>query len=188
MALELDLNMSSLAGSNQTPPPVPRAHIVSSTPGSPNYLTKVVAFSPKVSVNRYLAPPVWNEENGDPGLHPHVQDIPHQDTPPPPAPVQENHAVGGGLMGVGGPSVYFPIRRRVLKKASKWAREAVRLDSANDNPHGAVVAYSRSIGLLSEVLEQLGRTAELREQVETRKLQLIVSNDLFFTCSGNLNY
>lgn len=183
MALELDLNMSSLAGSNQTPPPVPRAHIVSSTPGSPNYLTKVVAFSPKVSVNRYLAPPVWNEENGDPGLHPHVQDIPHQDTPPPPAPVQENHAVGGGLVGVGGPT-----RRRMLEKSLEWAREAVRLDSANDNPLGAVVAYSRSIGLISDVLEQLGRTAELREQVETRRLQSIVSNDISFTRSGNLNY
>ncbi|KAH9486739.1 hypothetical protein JR316_0000804 [Psilocybe cubensis] len=48
-----------------------------------------------------------------------------------------------------------PSSRRALTRALELAREAVQLDSTNDNPEAAVAAYARSVALLSEVMERV---------------------------------
>ncbi|KAI0361805.1 hypothetical protein OH77DRAFT_1391366 [Trametes cingulata] len=53
-----------------------------------------------------------------------------------------------------------PSSRRALTRALELAREAVRLDSTNDDPYGAVMAYARSVALLSEVMERVMRGEE----------------------------
>ena len=50
-----------------------------------------------------------------------------------------------------------PSSRRALTRALELAREAVRLDSTNDDPYAAVVAYGKSVALLSEVMERVIR-------------------------------
>ncbi|KZT06803.1 uncharacterized protein LAESUDRAFT_812489 [Laetiporus sulphureus 93-53] len=56
-----------------------------------------------------------------------------------------------------------PSPRRALTKALELAREAVRLDSTNDDPYGAVVAYGQSVALLSEVMERVMRGEDSTE-------------------------
>ena len=53
-----------------------------------------------------------------------------------------------------------PSSRRALTRALELAREAVRLDSTNDDPYAAVVAYGKSVALLSEVMERVIRGEE----------------------------
>ncbi|KAI0304638.1 hypothetical protein BC826DRAFT_902214 [Russula brevipes] len=48
-----------------------------------------------------------------------------------------------------------PSSRRALTKALELAREAVKLDSTNDDPYGAVIAYGKSVALLSKVMERV---------------------------------
>lgn len=48
-----------------------------------------------------------------------------------------------------------PSSRRALTAALELAQEAVRLDSTNDDPVGAIKAYSRSVALLNEVMERV---------------------------------
>lgn len=50
-----------------------------------------------------------------------------------------------------------PSSRRALTRALELAREAVQLDATNDDPHAAVIAYGRSVALLSEVMERVRR-------------------------------
>ncbi|KAI5123601.1 hypothetical protein M0805_003417 [Coniferiporia weirii] len=50
-----------------------------------------------------------------------------------------------------------PSSRRTLTRALELAREAVRLDSTNDDPHGAIQAYGQSVALLNEVMERVMR-------------------------------
>jgi hypothetical protein len=59
-----------------------------------------------------------------------------------------------------------PSSRRALTKALELAREAVKLDSTNDDPHGAVIAYGKSVALLSEVMERVMRG---EDSTETRR-------------------
>jgi hypothetical protein len=47
-----------------------------------------------------------------------------------------------------------PSSRRTLNKALELAREAVKLDSTDGDPHGAAVAYGKSVALLREVVER----------------------------------
>ena len=80
-----------------------------------------------------------------------------------------------------------PSSRRALTRALELAREAVQLDSTNDNPRAAVEAYARSVALLSEVMERVRRGEESSEvrrrrrrsvaaqEEEIRRLQNIVS-------------
>ncbi|KAG6861221.1 hypothetical protein C0995_002570 [Termitomyces sp. Mi166 len=56
-----------------------------------------------------------------------------------------------------------PSSRRALTKALELAREAVQLDSMNDNPVAAVQAYGRSVALLSEVMERVRRGEDSTE-------------------------
>lgn len=83
-----------------------------------------------------------------------------------------------------------PSSRRALTRALELAREAVRLDSTNDDPYGAVVAYGRSVALLSEVMERVMRGEDSTEsrrrngrrrsvvaqEEEVRRLKSIVSD------------
>lgn len=50
-----------------------------------------------------------------------------------------------------------PSSRRALTAALELAQEAVRLDTTNDDPIGAIRAYSRSVALLNEVMERVMR-------------------------------
>ena len=61
-----------------------------------------------------------------------------------------------------------PSSRRALTRALELAREAVRLDSTNDDPYAAVVAYGKSVALLSEVMERVIRGEESTESNRRR--------------------
>jgi hypothetical protein len=84
-----------------------------------------------------------------------------------------------------------PSSRRALTRALELAREAVRLDSTNDDPYAAVAAYGRSVSLLSEVMERVMRGEDSTEshrrrngrrrsvvaqEEEVRRLRSIVSS------------
>ena len=83
-----------------------------------------------------------------------------------------------------------PSSRRALTRALELAREAVRLDSTNDDPYAAVVAYGKSVALLSEVMERVirgedsteshkrkngRRRSVVAQEEEVRRLRSIVS-------------
>lgn len=61
-----------------------------------------------------------------------------------------------------------PSSRRALTRALELAREAVQLDSTNDDPYGAVVAYGKSVALLSEVMERVMRGEDSTESHRRR--------------------
>lgn len=61
-----------------------------------------------------------------------------------------------------------PSSRRALTKALELAREAVKLDSTNDDPYGAVMAYSKSVSLLSEVMARVMRGEDSTESSRRR--------------------
>ncbi|THH21472.1 hypothetical protein EW146_g70 [Bondarzewia mesenterica] len=61
-----------------------------------------------------------------------------------------------------------PSSRRALTKALELAREAVKLDSTNDDPYGAVVAYGKSVALLSKVMERVMRGEDSTESHRRR--------------------
>jgi len=61
-----------------------------------------------------------------------------------------------------------PSSRRALTKALELAREAVKLDSTNDDPYGAVVAYGKSVALLSKVMERVINGEDPNESVRRR--------------------
>ncbi|KAG6842476.1 hypothetical protein C0991_000002 [Blastosporella zonata] len=62
-----------------------------------------------------------------------------------------------------------PSSRRALTRALELAREAVQLDSMNDNPEAAVQAYGRSVALLSEVMERVRRGEDSTESSNRRR-------------------
>ncbi|KAL1737650.1 hypothetical protein HDZ31DRAFT_70964 [Schizophyllum fasciatum] len=82
-----------------------------------------------------------------------------------------------------------PSSRRALTRALELAREAVELDSSNVDPEAAVMAYGRSVALLSEVMERVRRGEDstdprrkngrrrsvVAQEEEIRRLQQIVS-------------
>ena len=74
------------------------------------------------------------------------------------------------------------------------ARQAVQLDSTNDDPYGAVLAYGKSVALLSEVMERVMRGEDstdstrrrggrrrsvVAQEEEVRRLKNIVRSPLF---------
>jgi hypothetical protein len=61
-----------------------------------------------------------------------------------------------------------PSSRRALTKALELAREAVKLDSTNDDPYGAVVAYGKSVALLSKVMERVINGEDSSESVRRK--------------------
>jgi len=89
-------------------------------------------------------------------------------------------------------SEHRPSSRRALTRALELAREAVQLDSTNDNPEAAVNAYAQSVALLSEVMERVRngedsttdshrrrrRRSVAAQEEEVRRLQNIVSTSI----------
>ena len=88
-----------------------------------------------------------------------------------------------------------PSSRRALTRALELAREAVRLDSTNDDPYAAVVAYGRSVALLSEVMERVvrgdsdsskrkngRRRSVVAQEEEVKRLRTIVGILSNYTC------
>jgi hypothetical protein len=85
-----------------------------------------------------------------------------------------------------------PSSRRALTRALELAREAVQLDATNDDPHAAVIAYGRSVALLSEVMERVRRGEDttdgrrkngrrrsvVAQEEEVRRLKSIVCSTL----------
>ena len=61
-----------------------------------------------------------------------------------------------------------PSSRRALTKALELAREAVKLDSTNDDPFGAVVAYGKSVALLSKVMERVMSGEDSTDSIRRR--------------------
>ena len=66
------------------------------------------------------------------------------------------------------PAEARPSSRRALTRALELAREAVKLDSTNDDPYAAVMAYGRSVALLSEVMERVRRGEDSTESTRRR--------------------
>ncbi|KAL0575038.1 hypothetical protein V5O48_006939 [Marasmius crinis-equi] len=62
-----------------------------------------------------------------------------------------------------------PSSRRALTRALELARQAVQLDSTNDNPELAVQAYAKSVALLSEVMERVKRGEDSTEVSSRRR-------------------
>ncbi|RDB29108.1 hypothetical protein Hypma_015315 [Hypsizygus marmoreus] len=67
------------------------------------------------------------------------------------------------------PEHRVPSSRRALTRALELAREAVQLDSMNDNPEAAVQAYGRSVALLSEVMERVRRGEDSTDSHHRRR-------------------
>ena len=85
-------------------------------------------------------------------------------------------------------SEHRPSSRRALTRALELAREAVQLDSTNEDPEAAVHAYAQSVALLSAVMERVRsgedttdshrrrrRRSVAAQEEEIRRLQNIVS-------------
>ena len=70
-----------------------------------------------------------------------------------------------------------PSSRRALTRALELAREAVQLDTTNDNPEAAVKAYGRSVALLSEVMERVRRGEESTESHRRRRRRSVAAQE-----------
>lgn len=70
-----------------------------------------------------------------------------------------------------------PSSRRALTRALELAREAVQLDSMNDNPEAAVQAYGRSVALLSEVMERVRRGEDSTESHRRRRRRSVAAQE-----------
>lgn len=70
-----------------------------------------------------------------------------------------------------------PSSRRALTRALELAREAVRLDSTNDDPYGAVMAYAKSVALLSEVMERVMRGEDSTERRRNGRRRSVVAQE-----------
>jgi hypothetical protein len=62
-----------------------------------------------------------------------------------------------------------PSSRRALTRALELAREAVKLDSTNKDPFGAVIAYGQSVALLGDVMERVRRGEDSTETSHRRR-------------------
>jgi hypothetical protein len=110
------------------------------------------AGAPTISTNGTRSPP-RQRAHSPPSLHQEIGPdhliLPPRDSQPPPERSR-------------------PSSRRALTKALELAREAVRLDSTNDDPYGAVVAYGKSVALLSKVMERVMSGEDSNDSVRRR--------------------
>ncbi|KAF8807594.1 hypothetical protein BYT27DRAFT_7165470 [Phlegmacium glaucopus] len=74
-------------------------------------------------------------------------------------------------------SEHRPSSRRALTRALELAREAVQLDSTNDNPVAAVNAYAQSVALLSEVMERVRNGEDSTESHRRRQRRSISAQE-----------
>ncbi|KAH9968715.1 hypothetical protein BC827DRAFT_1121417 [Russula dissimulans] len=100
-----------------------------------------------------------------------IDSPPRQRTHSPPSQHQETdsgHLVLSSRTSQPPPERPRPSSRRALTKALELAREAVKLDSTNDDPYGAVVAYGKSVALLSKVMERVINGEDADDSVRRR--------------------
>lgn len=90
-----------------------------------------------------------------------------------------------------------PSSKSALTKALALARQAVQLDANNDDPEGALLAYSKSVALLSEVMDRVMRGEDtetsrrrggrrrsvVAQEEEVRRLKNIVRTPIPFLLS-----
>ncbi|KAF5355708.1 hypothetical protein D9756_003942 [Leucocoprinus leucothites] len=70
-----------------------------------------------------------------------------------------------------------PSSRRALTRALELAREAVQLDSTNEDPEAAVQAYAQSVALLSEVMERVRRGEDSTETRRGRRRRSVAAQE-----------
>lgn len=70
-----------------------------------------------------------------------------------------------------------PSSRRALTRALELAREAVQLDSTNEDPEAAVNAYAQSVALLSEVMERVRRGEDSTESRRGRRRRSVAAQE-----------
>ncbi|KAL5519003.1 hypothetical protein ACEPAH_686 [Sanghuangporus vaninii] len=75
------------------------------------------------------------------------------------------------------PAPSRPSSRRALTRALELAREAVRLDSTNDDPHGAIRAYGESVALLNEVMERVMRGEDTERRRNGRRRSIVAQEE-----------
>jgi hypothetical protein len=149
-------------------------HITSSVrPGASHNLTAVLSF-PNASTPH------------DPTAGPLIEDL---SDPPPPSllsassssVMETNHDSHEHLVPPRGSRTHreqkLPSSRRALTRALELAREAVKLDSTNDNPEAAVQAYGRSVALLSEVMERVRRGEDSTDSHRRRRRRSVAAQE-----------
>ena len=70
-----------------------------------------------------------------------------------------------------------PSSRRALTRALQLAREAVLLDSTNQDPQAAVQAYARSVALLNEVMDRVQRGEDSTESRRTHRRRSVAAQE-----------
>ncbi|KAF9454899.1 hypothetical protein P691DRAFT_715854 [Macrolepiota fuliginosa MF-IS2] len=70
-----------------------------------------------------------------------------------------------------------PSSRRALTRALELAREAVQLDSTNEDPEAAVNAYAQSVALLSEVMERVRRGEDSTESRRGKRRRSVAAQE-----------
>ena len=135
-------------------PPPPTASFRSSPvsrPGVSSRLSAVMAFSRQVSRTPSPSVPVLDANTIN-----QTVDMQNQHPNPP-------------IRGPSQSTATRPSSRRALTAALELAQEAVRLDTTNDDPIGAIQAYSRSVALLSEVMERVMRGEDTSDTGRDRR-------------------
>ena len=70
-----------------------------------------------------------------------------------------------------------PSSRRALTRALQLAREAVLLDSTNEDPEAAVQAYARSVALLNEVMDRVQRGEDSTESRRSHRRRSVAAQE-----------
>ncbi|KAH9178881.1 hypothetical protein EDB89DRAFT_1928945 [Lactarius sanguifluus] len=127
-------------------------------------LSSVAAFSqPQVRhTSPAVAPlPSTNGARSPPRQRPHSPPVQHQEIVPERLLISSRDSQQSSERS-------RPSSRRALTKALELAREAVKLDSTNDDPYGAVVAYGKSVALLSKVMERVMSGEDSTDSIRRR--------------------
>ena len=74
-------------------------------------------------------------------------------------------------------SEHRPSSRRALTRALELAREAVQLDSTNEDPEAAVHAYAQSVALLSAVMERVRNGEETTDSHRRRRRRSVAAQE-----------
>lgn len=101
--------------------------------------------------------------------------------PPPPPPQPERPSQHLSPTDTRGRSEPRPSSRKTLTRALELAKEAVALDGTDIDPHGAVLAYGKSVALLSEVMERVRKgedtTSESSRRAPGRRRSVVAQEE-----------
>jgi hypothetical protein len=163
------------SSATHVPPPAPPPN--QPIPRVPNSLSASNAAQPfprldRTTSNGQPSTLVTTAQSQLPNLEPSISSSTENLSDPPlPMPPSQHQAVvpDPSLLSPPGHRQPRPSSRRALTEALELAREAVQLDTTNNDPHGAVVAYGRSVALLSEVMERVRRGEDTAEAPHRRR-------------------